>query len=196
MLAWVHQATASEHEFLDQLFGVKDSKRMVGSARNLTGWEEMARECLDRDLEGVCRPLKVRDKLSLLIGRYGYSTRSSHKKGSSWPSRLPIYCSFTWSRCARQSEKERCCHRLWQSKFIGKFVSSRYRIHTLANTAFFETLDAQGRSLLRFLHVSHQYSRIGLIEAARRLAGTTPRSPRYRSDPTRDHRSVRLIAGR
>jgi hypothetical protein len=59
MLAWVHQATASEHEFLDQLFGVKDSNRMVGSARNLTGWEEMARECLDRNLEGVCRPLKV-----------------------------------------------------------------------------------------------------------------------------------------
>lgn len=28
------------------------------------------------------------------------------------------------------------------------------RIHALADTAFFETLDAQGRSLLRFLHVS------------------------------------------
>ena len=27
------------------------------------------------------------------------------------------------------------------------------RIYDLANAAFFETLDAQGRSLLRFLHV-------------------------------------------
>lgn len=32
---------------------------MVGSARDLAGWEEMGRECLDRNLEGVCRPLKV-----------------------------------------------------------------------------------------------------------------------------------------
>lgn len=33
MLAWVHQATASEHEFLEGLFGVKERRRMVGQAR-------------------------------------------------------------------------------------------------------------------------------------------------------------------
>lgn len=60
MLAWVHQTTASEHEFLEGLFGVKDRRRMVGAAREVGGVEEgMVREALDKDLEGLSRPLKV-----------------------------------------------------------------------------------------------------------------------------------------
>lgn len=65
MLAWTHQATAGEREFLDALFDVKSHRqRMVGEARDMTGKaseeESLARECLDKALEGLARPLKVR----------------------------------------------------------------------------------------------------------------------------------------
>ena len=33
MLAWVHQAIAAEHEFLESLFGVAAPRRMVGAVR-------------------------------------------------------------------------------------------------------------------------------------------------------------------
>ena len=33
MLAWVHQAIAAEHNFLEGLFGMKGDGRMVGSVR-------------------------------------------------------------------------------------------------------------------------------------------------------------------
>ena len=61
MLAWVHQATAGEREFLESLFGVKVDGRMVGSVREqgVGEEEELVREMLDRDLEGCCRPLRV-----------------------------------------------------------------------------------------------------------------------------------------
>jgi hypothetical protein len=65
MLAWVHQATAGEREFLDSLFGVTSHRRrMVGEARDMSGEaseeEVLARGCLDKALEGLARPLKVR----------------------------------------------------------------------------------------------------------------------------------------
>ena len=63
MLAWVHQTTASEHEFLESLFGVKERNRMVGSQREPAGdldeAGELVRDTLDKDLEGLGRPLKV-----------------------------------------------------------------------------------------------------------------------------------------
>ena len=61
MLAWVHQATAGESEFLDALFGLTN-RRMVGQVRDLKGESEeevLARTCLDKHLEGLCRPLRV-----------------------------------------------------------------------------------------------------------------------------------------
>ena len=66
MLAWVHQATASEHEFLSSLFGLKEKNRMIGSRRDEEKEEDetMVAEILDKDLEGLGRPLKV----SLAIG--------------------------------------------------------------------------------------------------------------------------------
>lgn len=62
MLAWVHQATAGEREFLESLFGVRETKRMVGSVRTMergSEEEELVRDMLDRNLEGCCRPLRV-----------------------------------------------------------------------------------------------------------------------------------------
>lgn len=62
MLAWVHQTTASEHELLEQLFGVR-GRRMVGAERssdNRTAQETRVSEVLDKNLEGLGRPLKLR----------------------------------------------------------------------------------------------------------------------------------------
>lgn len=62
MLAWVHQATASEHEFLSSLFGLREKNRMIGAKRDEEKEEDetMVAEILDKDLEGLGRPLKVR----------------------------------------------------------------------------------------------------------------------------------------
>lgn len=61
MLAWIHQATASEHETLESLFGVK-GRRMVGQerAQSRSEVDRMVSEALDRNLEGLGRPLKLR----------------------------------------------------------------------------------------------------------------------------------------
>lgn len=70
MLAWVHQTTATEHEFLEGMFGVKEKKRWVGQERDGEEGEEvrMASEVLDKDLEGLSRPLKV--GLVILLTRH------------------------------------------------------------------------------------------------------------------------------
>lgn len=63
MLAWIHQATAGEKEFLDGLFEIKDDGRMVGAIRVFDKEEKeeksIVRELLDADLEKLCTPLKV-----------------------------------------------------------------------------------------------------------------------------------------
>lgn len=67
MLAWVHQAMATEREFLDSLFGLGSERRMVGSAwskKREEGEEESeeaawVRELMDRNLEKLCTPLRV-----------------------------------------------------------------------------------------------------------------------------------------
>eukprot|EP00240_Pyramimonas_obovata_P002280 CAMPEP_0118954442 /NCGR_PEP_ID=MMETSP1169-20130426/58229_1 /TAXON_ID=36882 /ORGANISM="Pyramimonas obovata, Strain CCMP722" /LENGTH=457 /DNA_ID=CAMNT_0006902069 /DNA_START=45 /DNA_END=1415 /DNA_ORIENTATION=- len=59
MLAWLHQALASEHELMGALFGA-DATPAPASA--LQGEEEVwdIATILDRIFEGVCRPFKVR----------------------------------------------------------------------------------------------------------------------------------------
>jgi hypothetical protein len=57
----VHQTTASEHEFLQSLFGVGAGRRMVGQPRSAE--EGLVKDALDKDLEGLSRPLKVRDRV-------------------------------------------------------------------------------------------------------------------------------------
>jgi hypothetical protein len=65
MLAWVHQTVAWEHEFLESLFGIKQSHRMMGSIRKpaedpdtqeKSGW---IAQILDVAVQGLCKPLKV-----------------------------------------------------------------------------------------------------------------------------------------
>lgn len=101
MLAWVHQAMATEREFLDSLFGLQNERRMVGSSwkRDVKEGEQeteeaaWVRELMDRNLEKLCAPLKVCfgshcifRKAKANITRY-FWTRSecnrplSHRKG-------------------------------------------------------------------------------------------------------------------
>ena len=92
MLAWVHQATAGENEFLDGLFDVdKGKRRMVGQAREFGNANSdlvregvevdpeeveqqarvaLSRSCLDKNLEGLSRPLKVSQSAVFRSRRY------------------------------------------------------------------------------------------------------------------------------
>jgi hypothetical protein len=64
MLAWIHQATAGEREFLDGIFEIGNDGRMMGSVRtfdkdNQREEEIYIRELLDSNLEKLCTPLSV-----------------------------------------------------------------------------------------------------------------------------------------
>lgn len=58
MLAWLHQALASERELLISLFGQDDPSR-AGDQSNGHSDVPSSSALLDRVVEGVCRPLKV-----------------------------------------------------------------------------------------------------------------------------------------
>nr|KIR44060.1 hypothetical protein I312_06740 [Cryptococcus bacillisporus CA1280] len=132
MLAWVHQTTATEHEFLEGMFGVKEKGRWVGQAREGKEGEEerMASEVLDKNLEGLSRPLKLRIQQTI-----------KSQEGIIMAYKIANLLQF---------------YLVTMRKTIGEkaiLVRTLQEIHDQAYTAFYETLDAQGRSLLRFLHV-------------------------------------------
>ncbi|ORX35318.1 putative intra-golgi transport-related protein [Kockovaella imperatae] len=133
MLAWVHQATASEHEFLESLFGVRERKRMMGSERlkdaELDVEEAMVRDALDKDLDGLSRPLKMRIQQTV-----------KSQEGIIMTYKVTNLLQF---------------YLVTMRKTIGDdagLCKTLQQIYEQSNAAFFETLDAQGRSLLRFLH--------------------------------------------
>jgi len=59
MLSWLHQASMEEREMLQQLFA---TDKEVENEQEVTGksLDAMLQEILDENLEGCCRPLKVR----------------------------------------------------------------------------------------------------------------------------------------
>ena len=59
MLAWVHQALASERELLISLFGQDNQSQTSGSHADSPSDVPSSSALLDKVLEGVCRPLKV-----------------------------------------------------------------------------------------------------------------------------------------
>ncbi|WVW82047.1 hypothetical protein I302_104052 [Kwoniella bestiolae CBS 10118] len=133
MLAWVHQATASEHEFLDGLFGVREKRRMVGAERDMInpGEEEemMVAQAMDKHLEGLGRPLKLRIQQTI-----------KSQEGIIMAYKIANLLQF---------------YLITMKKTIGEealLCKTLQEIHDQAYIAFFENLDAQGRSLLRFLH--------------------------------------------
>ena len=65
MLAWVHQALASERELLISLFGQDDASSPAAGHADGHSDVPSSSALLDKVLEGVCRPLKV--KLDMLV---------------------------------------------------------------------------------------------------------------------------------
>ncbi|KDQ13474.1 hypothetical protein BOTBODRAFT_111408 [Botryobasidium botryosum FD-172 SS1] len=130
MLAWVHQAMAGEREFLDGLFGVKDG-RMVGSIREYKGGEvqEYIRALMDEDLEKLCMPLKVRVQQTI-----------KSQEGSITSYKIANLLQF---------------YKVTVQGTVGAdaILSQTLQEATeIAYQVFFDTIEAQGRSLLRFLH--------------------------------------------
>ncbi|KAH7102756.1 oligomeric complex COG6 [Auriculariales sp. MPI-PUGE-AT-0066] len=132
MLAWVHQTTAGEQEFLDALFGVKhQTHRMMGAVRTAGETEEegYVRQLMDEDLEKLCLPLK---------GRVQQTTRS--QEGSITSYKIANLLQFYLQTMQRTIGEQAIL-----SKTVQEITDSAFKV-------FFDTLEAQGRSLLRFLH--------------------------------------------
>jgi len=64
MLAWLHQAVASEREFLEHLLSppvVEEGQQQIGSeVEDAPGKENRVQTMLDRIAEGTCRPMRIR----------------------------------------------------------------------------------------------------------------------------------------
>ncbi|KAG9099599.1 Golgi transport complex subunit 6 [Ceratobasidium sp. UAMH 11750] len=131
MLAWVHQAMAGEREFLDGLFGIKGERRMVGSVREPKSGEQESwiRVLMDEDLEKLCTPLKVRVQQTI---KSQEGSITSYKIANL----LEFYMITMRGTVGEEAILSRALTELTE----------------IAYTVFFDTLAAQGRSLLRFLH--------------------------------------------
>ncbi|KAF8606493.1 oligomeric complex COG6 [Ceratobasidium sp. AG-I] len=131
MLAWVHQAMAGEREFLDGLFAIKSERRMMGSVREPKSGEEESwiRVLMDEDLEKLCTPLKVRVQQTI---RSQEGSITSYKIANL----LEFYMITMRGTVGEEAILSRALTELTE----------------IAYTVFFDTLAAQGRSLLRFLH--------------------------------------------
>lgn len=143
ILAWVHQAMASEREFLENLFGMKETGRIVGSARpplprtsslpstpalnQLPSDEERLRALLDKNLEGCGRPMKIRIQQTI--------------KSQSLISSITTYQTFQLLQFYRILLKKT----MGQEAMLYKILTD---LSIFSNRAFFDTLEEQGRLLV------------------------------------------------
>ncbi|BGP27772.1 Golgi transport complex subunit 6 [Rhodotorula toruloides] len=148
MLAWLHQAMAGEREFLESLFGTKgdDEKvaRRVGEVHALsrhrrvktgvegaekarTDWDRI-KKLLDNDFEGCRRPLKIRVQQTI----------------KSQESPIMAYRIATLIHFYKVTMERTIGEDALMSSVLVEIMDNAYE-------AFFGTLQAQGRSLLRFI---------------------------------------------
>lgn len=146
MLAWIHQTVASEREFLTALFDEKEGEggRRIGQRRrglegslDLTGsdpdslllgpGEALVREVLNSNLDGCCRPLKLRIQQTL---------RS--QEGSVTSYRLAHLVQFY-----RSTMEKTVGSRAALSKTLGE-------LSDLAVAAFADTLERQSKGIERY----------------------------------------------
>ncbi|KWU45606.1 oligomeric Golgi complex subunit 6 [Rhodotorula sp. JG-1b] len=153
MLAWLHQAMAGEREFLESLFGTKgedeQGSRRVGEVHalsrhkriksTLTGEggdvsmvqrtdKDWVKKLLDRDFEGCGRPLKIRVQQTI----------------KSQESPIMAYRIATLIHFYKVTMERTVGEDTMMSGVLSEIKDHAYE-------AFFETLRAQGRSLLRFI---------------------------------------------
>ncbi|KAK4051597.1 Golgi transport complex subunit 6 [Microbotryomycetes sp. JL201] len=137
MLAWIHQMMATEREFLESLFGIKEDGRWVGSVRvykrkqgghQEEDDEDRLRALLDKDMEACGRPLKIRVQQTI-----------KSQEGSIMAYRIATLIHFYRVTMERTIGEDAL-----MSKVLAEITDSAYG-------AFFETLSAQAKSLLRFI---------------------------------------------
>lgn len=151
ILAWVHQAMAGEREFLESLFGMKDSGRYVGAPRpslpqedtllslstdpldptklNVTTSDEARlRNLLDKNLEACGRPLKIRIQQTI--------------KSHSMISPITTYQIFQLLQFYRVLMVKTMGREALLCKILTELAET-------ANKAFFDTLEDHGAGLLR-----------------------------------------------
>ncbi|KAI0029221.1 oligomeric complex COG6 [Vararia minispora EC-137] len=128
MLAWVHQAIAAEHEFLESLFGIADARRMVGAARVGGSAEEdiWTAELMDGAVSGLCPPLKTR---VLQAVRTQDNSITAYKVAS-----LLQFYTLTMSRTIGPNAL--------LSKTLNETTDAAYKV-------FFDAIETHGRALLR-----------------------------------------------
>ncbi|KAI9065410.1 oligomeric complex COG6 [Trametes sanguinea] len=127
MLAWVHQAIAAEHEFLESLFGMRNARRMVGAERTFGASEEESwiAELLDGAVRGLCGPLRVRVQQTV---RSQESSITSYKIAN-----LVQFYMVTMQRT------------IGREALLSKTLEE---LTELAYSVFYGAIEAQGRSLL------------------------------------------------
>lgn len=143
ILAWVHQAMASEREFLESLFGLKESGRLVGAARpalqtpflpkppdlnSAVSDEARLRALLDKNLEACGRPLRIRIQQTI--------------KSHSLISAITTYQILQLLQFYRVLMRKT----MGADALLCKILSE---LADYANKAFFDTLEDQGQSILR-----------------------------------------------
>ncbi|KAF8518194.1 oligomeric complex COG6 [Gautieria morchelliformis] len=132
MLGWVHQAVAGEHEFLDGLFSVEADGRMVGAVRQLTNHseeEQWVRTLMDESVEKLCLPLRMRVHQTI-----------KSQEGSITSYKIANLLQFYMITMRRTIGEEALL-----SRTLKEITDLGYKV-------FFDAIEAQGRSLLRFLH--------------------------------------------
>ncbi|GAA5868756.1 hypothetical protein JCM8547_005368 [Rhodosporidiobolus lusitaniae] len=144
MLAWIHQAMAGEREFLESLFGVKEEEgRMVGAVHGYSRHRrtetavrvvrgetdrDRVKRLLDKDFEGCGRPLKIRVQQTI----------------KSQESSIMAYRIATLIHFYKVTMERTIGADALMSNVLTEIMDHAYEV-------FFETLRAQGRSLLRFV---------------------------------------------
>lgn len=141
MLAWIHQLMAGEREFLESLFYVKADQRRPGAVRSnilhqrtqSTTDQHVAdevniRRLMDKDLEGCGRPLKLRILQTV-----------KSQEGSLMAYRISNLVLFYKQTIERTVGVEAL-----MSSVLADIASQ-------ATDAFYEILESNSRSLLRFI---------------------------------------------
>ncbi|KAF9460640.1 oligomeric Golgi complex subunit 6 [Collybia nuda] len=129
MLAWVHQAIAAERELLESLFGLSNDGRMVGSVRvfdRKNEEEEWIRELMDQGVGKLCVPLKIRVQQTV---RSQESSIVSYKIAN-----LLQFYMLTMRRTIGEE---------------ALLSATLLEITDVAYSVFYESIEAQGRALLR-----------------------------------------------
>ncbi|CAG8527849.1 660_t:CDS:10 [Paraglomus brasilianum] len=137
MLAWVHQAVAGEHEFLQALFDVVEDnvEESLEDKHPLTSVERESDDIiiqylLDGDLEGICRPLKTR--IDQVLGL---------QTGAITAYRILNLIQF---------------YKITIARILGPSAALSNALESILKSAsrvFFDTLNAQAEQLLKYMQL-------------------------------------------